>query len=136
MNFLIAYAWTMQAEASLVVIEFSLFFLGLFFNGVQQGLSMLFVDTHQDAPATAAAANNLVRCLLSAGGTAVAPFMIERVGIGYVGVFISGAWFLFSPALWLIMLRGERWRKEAKRKEEALVEKENKVDGVELGMPR
>lgn len=113
----LAYAWTMETKSSLAGIEVSLFFLGLFFSGVQQGLNTLVVDTHSDIPATATAANNLFRCLVSAGGTAIAPFMINQIGIGLMGVFISAVWLLFSPLLWLVMLRGKKWREEEKAKQ-------------------
>lgn len=114
----LAYAWTMETNSSLAGIEVSLFFMGLFFSGVQQGLNTLVVDTHSDIPATATAANNLCRCLFSAGGTALAPYMIKSIGIGYTGVFISGVWLCFSPCLWLVMLRGKKWREEDKEKQQ------------------
>lgn len=122
----LAYAWTMETSSSLAGIEVVLFFMGLFFSGVQQGLNTLVVDTHPDIPATATAANNLFRCLVSAGATAVAPFMIKRIGIGFTGVFISGVWLCFSPCLWLVMLRGKKWREEEKaRQEKKQAEKED-----------
>lgn len=114
----LAYAWAMESNSSLAGIEIALFFMGLFFSGVQQGLNTLVVDTHADIPATATAANNLFRCLVSAGGTAVAPFMINKIGIGFTGVFISGVWLCFSPCLWLVMLRGKKWREAEKAKQE------------------
>lgn len=114
----LAYAWTMETNSSLAGIEVSLFFMGLFFSGVQQGLNTLVIDTHQDIPATATAANNLFRCLVSAAGTAIAPYMIEKIGIGYTGVFISGVWLCFSPCLWLVMMKGKRWREEEKVKQQ------------------
>lgn len=114
----LAYAWTMETKSSLAGIEVVLFFMGLFFSGVQQGLNTLVVDTHPDIPATATAANNLFRCLVGAGATAVAPFMIKRIGIGFTGVFISGVWLCFSPCLWLVMLHGKRWREEERAKQE------------------
>ncbi|KAJ4479024.1 major facilitator superfamily domain-containing protein [Lentinula aciculospora] len=114
----LGYAWAMQTNASLAGIEVSLFFLGLFFSGAQQGLNTLIVDTHADTPATATAANNLFRCLMSSGGTAVAPFMIEKIGIGLMGVFISSVWLAFSPCLWAVLLYGKKWRENAKIKQE------------------
>ncbi|KUI59639.1 Quinidine resistance protein 2 [Cytospora mali] len=114
----LAYAWTMETKSSLAGIEVVLFFMGLFFSGVQQGLNTLIVDTHADTPATAIAANNLFRCFLSAGGTAVAPLMIEKMGLGFMGVFISGVWLFFSPCLWLVMLRGKKWREDEKARQD------------------
>lgn len=122
----IAYAWTMETKSSLAGIEVSLFFMGLFFSGVQQGLNTLVIDTHADMPATASAANNLFRCLVSAGATALAPYMIARIGVGYTGVFISGVWLCFSPCLWLVMLRGQKWREEDKAKQQA-----KEIDGIQ-----
>lgn len=113
----LAYAWTMESNSSLPKILVCLFFMGLFFSGVQQGFNTLIIDTHSDTPATATAANNLVRCLVSAGGTAIAPFLIKKIGIGLTGVFISGVWVCFSPCLWMVMLRGKKWREEEKAKQ-------------------
>lgn len=129
----LAYAWTMETKSSLAGIEVSLFFLGLFFSGVQQGLNTLVVDTHADIPATATAANNLFRCLVSAGGTAVAPFMVNKIGIGFMGVFISAVWLCFSPLLWLVMLRGKHWREEEKAKQaEDKVKSASSTEGLSV----
>ncbi len=46
--------------------------MGLFFSGAMNAINTLIVDTHPDSPATAVAANNLFRCLVSSGATAVA----------------------------------------------------------------
>ncbi|KAK6085247.1 major facilitator superfamily transporter [Seiridium cupressi] len=127
----LAYAWTMQSNSSLAGIEVALFFQGLFFSGALQGMNTLIVDTHQDTPATATAANNLFRCLMSAGGTAVAPILIEKIGVGLMGVFISGVWLIFSPCLWLVLYKGEGWRKEQKRRRDAKDAKTAEETGVD-----
>ncbi|KAH8657820.1 major facilitator superfamily domain-containing protein [Xylariales sp. PMI_506] len=114
----LGYAWAMEEKDSLAGIEVALFFMGLFFSGVIQGLQTLMVDLHSETPGTATAANNLVRCLLSAGATALAPYMIDSIGLGYMGVFIVGVWFVFTPLLWLVLFRGRKWR-EAKAKAKA-----------------
>ena len=62
----IIYGWVVQSTNSLAGIEVMLFFVGLFANGILSGLNTLVVDTHQESPATALAANNLFRCLVSA----------------------------------------------------------------------
>ncbi|RDW57483.1 quinidine resistance protein 2 [Coleophoma cylindrospora] len=126
---LLAYAWTLESQASLAGILVSLFFMGLFFSGVQQGFNTLIVDTHADMPATATAANNLFRCLMSAGATAVAPFLIEKIGVGYMGVFISGVWFLLTPLLWLVLFRGKKWRDNERKRQEEKATKEQAEKG-------
>ncbi|KAI0480694.1 MFS general substrate transporter [Xylariaceae sp. FL0804] len=118
--FVVAFGWVLQTHTSLAGVEITLFFLGLFYSGGLSGLNVLVVDTHQDSPATALAANNLFRCLVSAGATAAALPLINRIGIGWTSVFIAGVWVAFSPLLWLVLVRGERWRRDqAQQKREA-----------------
>ncbi|KAK2024756.1 MFS general substrate transporter, partial [Colletotrichum zoysiae] len=114
----VVYGWTVQARASLAGIEVALFFLGLFNSGGLVGLSTLVMDTHPDNPAAATAANNMFRYLVSAGATAVAVPLIERIGIGWTSVFIGGVWACFSPFLWLVMIYGAQWRLKKKAKME------------------
>ncbi|RYP89998.1 hypothetical protein DL770_003901 [Monosporascus sp. CRB-9-2] len=118
-----AYGWTMQTRVSLAGIEVTLFFLGLFNSGGLAGLTTLVVDTHQESPATATAANNLSRYLVSAGATAVAVPLIDRIGIGWTSVFIAGVWLCFSPCLWLVLIYGAEWRREKKAKKDKAKEK-------------
>lgn len=109
--------WNFRRHATrlgIVGIEVMLFFLGLFNEGGLSGLDVLVVDTHQESPATALAANNLFRCLVSTGGTAVAVPLIDRIGIGWTAVFIAGTWLCCSPLLWLVLLRGAGWRRDKK----------------------
>ncbi|KAI0023858.1 MFS general substrate transporter [Xylariomycetidae sp. FL0641] len=120
----VVYGWVMQSNSSLAGIEVSLFFLGLCNSGGLSGLNTLVIDTHQDSPATALAANNLFRCLVSAGATALAVPLINRIGIGWTSVFIAGVWIAFSPLLWLVLLCGASWR-EAKRAKEEDASREN-----------
>ncbi|PKK41649.1 hypothetical protein CI102_14762, partial [Trichoderma harzianum] len=106
----LAYGWTMESKSSLAGIEITLFFIGMFFTGALNGLNVLVVDINSDTPATAVAANNLFRCLISAGAVAIATPMINRIGLGWMGVFIAGVWVIFSPCVWIIMLFGHKWR--------------------------
>lgn len=109
---MVAYCWAMETKASLAGIEVSLFFVGLFLSGALTTLNTLIVDTHPDRPATAVAANNLFRCLVGAGSSAMAIPFINRTGLGWLGLFIAGIWLVFSPCLWLVLFYGAQWRKE------------------------
>ena len=121
----IAYGWTMQSRASLVGIEIALFFMGLFFSGAMNAINTLIVDTHPESPATAVAANNLFRCLVSSGATAIALPLINRIGMGFTSVCIAGVWLCFSPLLWIVMFNGARWRQQEK---EAREKKKKQLD--------
>ncbi|CAK7265624.1 hypothetical protein SEPCBS119000_001608 [Sporothrix epigloea] len=115
----IAYGWTMDRHAALAGIEVALFFMGVSFAGAMNGINTLIVDTHADSPATAVAANNLFRCFVSSGGTAIALPLINRIGMGYTSVVIAAVWVVFSPLLWLVMFRGAEWRRATLAKQEA-----------------
>ena len=128
----LAYGWTMQEKSSLAGIEVTLFFLGLFNSGGLSGLNTLVVDTHQESPATAMAANNLFRCLVSAGATAIAVPLIDRIGIGWTSVFIAGVWLFFSPCLWLVLIYGAAWRQEKKERMDKARRKENLPEPREI----
>ncbi len=114
----IAYGWTMQSQASLAGIEVSLFFMGLFFAGAMNAINTLIVDTHPESPATAVAANNLFRCLVSSAATAIALPLINRIGMGWTSVCIAALWLCFSPLLWIVMFYGADWRKADREKKE------------------
>lgn len=128
----LAYGWTMQTKSSLAGIEVTLFFLGLFNSGGLSGLNTLVVDTHQESPATAMAANNLFRCLVSAGSTALAVPLIDRIGIGWTSVFIAGVWLCFSPCLWVVLIFGAGWRQEKKEKTEKAKQGEEEKENKEV----
>ncbi|OAA59624.1 Major facilitator superfamily domain, general substrate transporter [Niveomyces insectorum RCEF 264] len=114
----IAYGWTMERQASLAGIEIALFFMGVCFAGAMNGINTLIVDTHPESPATAVAANNLFRCFMSAGGSAIANPLIARIGMGFTSVLIAGVWVGFSPILWVVMFRGAAWRAATKAKQD------------------
>ncbi|KAI1456266.1 MFS general substrate transporter [Annulohypoxylon moriforme] len=107
---IVGYGWAMQTKASLAGIEVCLFFCGLFLSATTNALNTLIVDTHVGFPATAVAANNLCRCLVGAGAAAVASPLIDRIGIGWTGVFIAGLLVILSPLLWLVIAKGPQWR--------------------------
>ncbi len=113
-----AYGWTMQSRASLAGIEVSLFFMGLFFSGSMNAINTLIVDTHPESPATAVAANNLFRCLVSSAATAIALPLINRIGMGWTGTLIAAVWVCFSPLLWIVMFNGANWRRQEREARE------------------
>ncbi|CDM34299.1 hypothetical protein DTO013E5_2309 [Penicillium roqueforti] len=112
---ILAYGWVMQYRTSLAGPLVMLFFTGLTTTSAFNTLSTLVVDINHQSAATAAAANNLFRCLLGAGATAIASPLIKCIGIGWTGTFIAGLWVLGSPALWVVFYRGYRWRSEHKQ---------------------
>jgi hypothetical protein len=99
---IVTYSWVMEFQTDLAGPLIALFFLGLTITGATNSLNTLVVDCHQQRPATAATANNLFRCLFGSGAVAVAVLMIDRIGVGWTGNFVTGLWIAFSPGLWAV----------------------------------
>ena len=75
-------------------------------------MNVLIVDLNYSTPATATAANNLVRCFLGAGSTALVHPILYTLGRGWTYTSVAALWLLFSPVLWAIYRWGYGWRKE------------------------
>ena len=114
----IAYGWTLDYKTNLAGPLILLFVFGYGSMAAFQVLQILMVDLNPGNAASATAANNLFRCLLGAGATAVVLPMINRMGIGWAYTFASLVWIALSPTLWLLIRYGPRWRKERKEKED------------------
>lgn len=74
-------------------------------------MNVLIVDLYYDTPATAMAANNLVRCCLGAGSAAVVNPLIKRLGMQWTYGLVAGAVALVTPLLIIVYLKGWQWRK-------------------------
>ncbi|MCJ1473989.1 hypothetical protein MMC13_002645 [Lambiella insularis] len=111
---LLCYGWVMEKQAPLAAPLVLLFIMGFCLTGVFDILNTLVVDLYPDSSATATAANNLVRCLLGAAGTAVILQMISGMGRGWCFTFIAAVVLFTSPLLWVVVKWGPTWR-EARR---------------------
>ncbi|KAI9839155.1 MAG: hypothetical protein M1819_003148 [Sarea resinae] len=109
-----AYGWVLEAETSIAAPLVFQFLIGVTFTGSFNCMSVMLVDLYPMSPATATAANNLVRCLLGAAGTACIIQMIKGMGRGPCFTFIAAVVLLSSASMWIILKWGHRWR-EARR---------------------
>lgn len=75
-------------------------------------------QTDPTSPATVTAANNLCRCLLGAGQSAVIILMIDSMGRGWCFTFITLVIFATTPILLILMRWGPKWREERAQKME------------------
>jgi MFS family permease len=118
----IGFGWSLQAETHVAIPLVLSFFIGLFVTGSFQVLNTLIVDLYPEAPATATAANNLVRCTFGAVATAVIQDMINAMGRGWSFTLIALIFAVFSPTLWVIQRHGPKWREQ--RRQQALKQRE------------
>ncbi|KAF2137991.1 uncharacterized protein K452DRAFT_235102 [Aplosporella prunicola CBS 121167] len=124
---LTAYGWVMQAETNLAAPLIFFFIMGLTITGAFNVLNLLIVDLYPLSPATATAANNLVRCLVGAGGSGVVIFMIKAMGRGWCFTLHALIVLAASPILWVLVKWGPTWREKRRvRAEEATKRKEEK----------
>lgn len=121
--------------AMLVVLFFTSYSMSIAFNVT----STLLVDFYPRAPATATAANNLVRCGLGAGATAAIIPMINAMGRGWTFTFLTLFLIATSPMLWAVYFWGMKWRTQRNERErharELKAQKQHKENGGEGGRP-
>lgn len=132
----IAYGWTLEKHVSLAAPLIFLYLMAFSLSGGFQGLSTLIIDLNRDAPGSASAASNLVRCWIGAAAVAIVEPLLKAIGNGWVCVLVAGIWVLASPFIFLVMRHGPKWRRE-KREKEMEREKQRKKraeDGIEEGM--
>ena len=102
---------------SLAGPEAVLFVLGFSIMGAYNVSNAFIVDLHRESPATATAAVNLTRCLVSAGGVAVIVPMINAWGRGWSFTFFGLVDLALLPVLWVLARFGPRWRMASLEKE-------------------
>ncbi|KAK4445643.1 major facilitator superfamily domain-containing protein [Podospora aff. communis PSN243] len=112
----ICYGWVLQAKTHVAVPLVLLYVIGLCVTGSFSILHSMVVDLYPEAPATAIAANNLVRCLFGAGGTAVIEPMLKSMGRGWTYTFWALVLVVFSPMLYVLARIGPRCREERRLK--------------------
>lgn len=108
----IVYGWLLWYRTSVAGVLVMLFFVGLGVNGFFTMLSVLMVDVYPQAPATATAANNLVRCWIGAGASAAIVPMTNAMSSGWAYTLLALLNLSMAPLLWVIMRWGPKWRAE------------------------
>ena len=126
---ILCWGWVLERDAPLAVPLVLSFIICLCITGAFNVLSTMLVDLYPSSPATATAANNLVRCLMGAAGTAVIIQMIDGMGRGWCFTFIAAVIFLTSPMLWAELKWGPKWREERRVRMEKYEEEKAAKNG-------
>ena len=109
---ILCWGWVLEAGAPFAVPLVLSFVIGFCLTGAFNVMGTVLVDLYPLSPATATAANNLVRCWMGAGGTAIILYMIEGMGLGWCFTLIAAIVFFTSPLLFAEMRWGMGWREE------------------------
>lgn len=115
---MILYGWILELRPSVAAPLCLQFCIGLCITGSFGILNTLIVDLSPEAPATAVAANNFVRCELGAAATAVIELMIGAMGTGWCFTFFALLAAVFTPILWAEAKFGIQWRAEKRARRE------------------
>lgn len=109
---LLCYGWALEQNPNLAAPLVLQFIMGLTLTGAFNCNGVMLVDLYTLSPSTATAANNFVRCLMGAGGTALIIIMIEAMGRGWCFTFIALVVLACMPMLWVLQRWGGGWREE------------------------
>jgi MFS family permease len=129
----LCYGWVLEKNTNLAAPLILQFFIGLCVNGAFNILSTLVVDLYPQSPSTATAANNLVRCLVGAGGTGIISIMIHSMGRGWCFTFISLVCIVTMPMLWVELKWGPFWREERRDRLARIAAEKERVEDRETG---
>ncbi|KAF2670779.1 MFS general substrate transporter [Microthyrium microscopicum] len=127
----IIFGWTIKYRTSIAGPEVMLFFIGFGISSAFNITNALLIDLHRDKPATATAAVNFVRCLLSAGGVAAIVPLIEKIGAGWAFTFLALLYMSMIPMIFWMMKCGQRWRQEGAEKKALEAEKKRQAQAAE-----
>ncbi|KAK9459486.1 major facilitator superfamily domain-containing protein [Lipomyces oligophaga] len=108
----LVFGWTFRSSISLACPLILMFICGFGFGAFATNVQVLLVDLYPNESATVTAANNLVRCLLGAAGSAVIEIVINAIGFGWAFTIVAGMQILSLPLMWLEWHFGMRWRRE------------------------
>ncbi|KAF2671567.1 MFS general substrate transporter [Microthyrium microscopicum] len=114
---MLCYGWVVAERVSIAAPCVFLFLAGYSLTAGFNCMNILLVDLYPGKPATATAANNLVRCWMGAGAAAAVIPLINAIKFGPTVTLAAGIWISFTPILLILVKKGPRWRREAAAKE-------------------
>ncbi|EME79524.1 uncharacterized protein MYCFIDRAFT_190396 [Pseudocercospora fijiensis CIRAD86] len=118
---ILIFGWTLNFHTSLAGPEVALFLIGFGVSTAFNITNTLLIDLHRDQPATATAAVNFARCLMSAGGAAAIIPMCDAMGIGWAFTFLALVYVVLIAAVFWLMKVGMRWREEIESRLQDLI---------------
>ena len=116
---LIAFGWMVKYQIHIAGPEVALFFIGFGTSTAFNQTNTLLIDLHRHQAATATAAINFVRCLMSAGGCAAIIPMYHAMNPGWAFTLIGLVYTVLIVVVFWIMKNGLRWRQEEEAKKHA-----------------
>ncbi|CAL1700544.1 unnamed protein product [Somion occarium] len=104
------YGWSLQQEVNIACPLILLIIMGYTIVSILNTTQTLIVDLLPSQGSSITACNNLVRCSLGAALVSIIDIIINSVGIGWAYVILGGMCIAVSPAMFLIMRIGPKYR--------------------------
>lgn len=114
---LIPHGWVLQQRVHLDTPLVLQGILGFCVTATINVLMTPLVDLFPKTPASASAAANLVRCWLGAVTAAIIEYMITGMALGWCFAFFGFVTLASLPFLWILYVRGMKWRKSKQERE-------------------
>ncbi|OJD18126.1 hypothetical protein AJ78_01844 [Emergomyces pasteurianus Ep9510] len=109
---MLVFGWTLDKRVHISVPILSTLIVGWTTTSIQCLVFTFLVDVYPERAATAAAALNLVRCLLGGGGAAAVFPIIQGIGVGWTFTLLAGMIFLEWGFWGAQLIYGPRWREK------------------------
>ncbi|KAI4184659.1 MAG: hypothetical protein LQ348_004516 [Seirophora lacunosa] len=109
---IVIYGWSLDFHIRLPGSMLLLFGVGYSVYALYQLTSLLILDLFPENPATATAANNLIRCSFAATSAACAVPLVEWLGVGWAYTLAGFSAIGASLILGTLMIHGPAWRRE------------------------
>ncbi|KAJ4345832.1 uncharacterized protein N0V89_011967 [Didymosphaeria variabile] len=113
---LIAFGWMVKYKTHIAGPEIALFFMGFGTSTAFNQTNTLLIDLHRHQAATATAAINFVRCLMSAAGCAAIIPMCHAMNPGWAFTLLGLVYAVLISVVFWIMRNGMKWRLEQEEK--------------------
>ena len=112
---IVLYGILMAHRTTLWAALLMIFIISFCITAAYNVMNVLIVDLYYATPATAMAANNLVRCSLGAGAAAAVNPLMQSIGVQWAYCAVSGILVATSPFLLLVYVKGWNWRRAQAR---------------------
>ncbi|KAH9889618.1 major facilitator superfamily transporter [Xylariomycetidae sp. FL2044] len=115
------YGWAVQMQAHAAAPLVLQFYMGCKCTTLHQTYSALIVDVFPDRPGTAAAANNITHCTLSAAAVAILNPLVGAIGYGWFFTLLALLDGISCiAAVWALRVWGMEWRNKRGRRDSSV----------------
>jgi predicted MFS family arabinose efflux permease len=113
----LVFGWTVDVKFHMSVPIICTFIIGWATTSIQSVVTTFVVDVFPKRGASAAAALNLARCWLGAGGIAALLPIIDAIGVGWTFTLLTGIMLVAMSLIIAQMGYGAAWRRKMELKE-------------------